>query len=66
MFNNPKRLIIIGFFLVLFGAVMPWFLVLGFVKSTFIVNFLTYGASVTGLFLGLMGAAMWGVTRKKD
>lgn len=63
---SPKRLIFIGFLLVLFGAVMPWFLVLGYVKSTFWLNFLIYGASVAGLILGVMGAAMWGVTRKKD
>jgi hypothetical protein len=63
---TPKRLIIIGFFLVLFGAAMPWFLILGYVKSTFLLNFLIYGASVAGLIMGVMGAAMWSATKKKD
>ena len=66
MNTTPKRLIIIGFFLVLFGAAMPWFLILGYVKSTFFINFLTYGASVAGLIMGVMGAAMWSATKRKE
>ncbi|MFN2145902.1 MAG: hypothetical protein ACK2T7_11175 [Anaerolineales bacterium] len=63
--SHPKRLILIGFILVLFGAAMPWFLVLKLVESTFWINFLTFGAQVVGLFLGVIGAAMLGVSRKK-
>jgi len=64
--NNPKRIIIIGFFLVLFGAGMPWLMILGYLKSTFWLNFLIYGASVSGLIMGVIGAAMWGARRKQD
>jgi len=64
--SHPVRLIVIGFLLVLFGAVGPWLMILGFVKSTFFFNFLVYGASVSGLILGIMGAAMLGKFRKKD
>lgn len=63
---NPKRLIIIGFFLVLFGAVVPWLMVLGYLKSTFFLNFLTYGASVSGLVVGILGAAMMSKLKSKD
>ena len=65
MEQNPKRLVIIGFFLVLFGAVMPWLMILGYLKSTLFLNFLTYGASVSGLILGIIGAAMLGKIRKR-
>ncbi|MGD2027777.1 MAG: hypothetical protein PVI99_08175 [Anaerolineales bacterium] len=65
MLQNPKRLIIIGFFLVLVGAVVPWLMILGFLKSTLFLNFLTYGASVSGLILGIIGAAMLGSIRKR-
>lgn len=65
MFNS-KRLIILGFFLVLFGAVGPWLMILGYVKSTFFFNFLVYGSSVSGLILGILGAAMLGKPKKKD
>jgi hypothetical protein len=64
--TNPKRLIIIGFFLVLFGVVAPWLMVLGYVKSTFFLNFLSYGASVSGLILGVIGSAMMSKFRSKD
>lgn len=55
---EPKRLILIGFFLVLFGAVMPWLMVLGYIQNTFFLSFLTYGAQVSGLVVGTIGAAM--------
>jgi membrane associated rhomboid family serine protease len=56
---QPKRLILIGFLLVLFGFVTPFLMVLGVVKSTFALNFISYGASIGGLFMGLFGAAMY-------
>ncbi len=64
--NHPKRLILIGFIFVLFGAVAPWLMVLKVVKSTFFFNFLTYGFSITGLILGIIGAAMLAGPRKED
>ena len=63
--TNPKRLILIGFFLVLFGFIIPWLMILDIVESTFWLSFLTYGAQVSGLILGIMGAAMLAGARKK-
>lgn len=61
-----RRLIIIGFFLVLFGAVLPFLIVLGYVESTFFLNFLAFGASVAGLFLGVLGMASYvGIKRRE-
>jgi hypothetical protein len=54
----PVTTILVGFFLVLLGLVLAWLLVLGILPSTFLLNFLSYAASVTGLFLGLVGAAL--------
>lgn len=55
---TPNRLLIIGLLLVLFGAVMPFLIVLGIVPSTFTLNFLSFAASVAGVFLGILGSAM--------
>jgi hypothetical protein len=33
-------------------------MVLGYVKSTFFLNFLSYAASTVGLILGFIGAAL--------
>lgn len=59
MRTNPKNLIAIGFILVLFGFVAPLLMVVRIIESSFFLNFLSYGASLTGLFLGFIGAAWY-------
>jgi hypothetical protein len=56
---NPLNLIITGFFLVLFGMVMPFLMTLRVIESTFLLNFLSFGCSVAGLFMGMVGAASY-------
>jgi len=55
--EHPKQLIIIAIVLMAFGFIMPFLMVLHVVESTFFMNFLSFGASVLGLFLGLAGIA---------
>lgn len=62
-----NRYIQVGFVLVLAGAVLPFLIILGFIESTFSMNFLAYTASVVGIFLGVIGAAMYvGENRSKQ
>ena len=56
---HPKKIIIIGFFLVLFGFIGPFLMVLEILKSTFILNFISYGASISGLLLGVIGSSAY-------
>jgi hypothetical protein len=56
---HPRNLILIGFVLVLLGFVVPFLMVLQVLESTLLLNFLSYGASVIGLSLGMIGAAMY-------
>lgn len=63
---ESRKIILIGFFLVLFGFVMPFLMVIGVVRSTFFWNFASYGASVLGLLLGVVGAAMYAARKKDD
>lgn len=63
VFRN--RYILIGFFLVLVGAILPFLIVLGLLPSTFFLNFLAYGASTAGLFLGVIGVVMHVDKRRK-
>jgi len=51
--------IVIGFVLVMLGAVLPFLIVLQVIESTFFLNFFAYGASVAGLFLGFIGASLY-------
>jgi len=56
---NPKFLLPVGFVLVLFGAVAPFLMVMGVLESTFFMNFLSFGTSIVGLFLGLLGISTY-------
>jgi len=62
---QPKCLILLGFLLVLFGFVAPFLMVLGVLKSTFALNFISHGASVSGLFIGMIGAASYTRTKRR-
>lgn len=55
----PWALILIGFLCVLGGMVLPFLMVLRLLPSTFFLNFFSYGISVLGLFLGLIGASFY-------
>jgi hypothetical protein len=55
----PWGLILIGFVLVLIGVVLPFLMVIRAIPSTFFLNFFAYGASLTGLFLGIIGASTY-------
>jgi len=59
--NSPRYVIyiLIGFLLVLLGAVLPFLIVMQVIESTFFLNFLAYGASMVGLVLGLIGATLY-------
>ncbi len=57
--SRPLTLILIGFVLVLLGAVLPFLIVLGLLPSTWPLNFGSFVASVAGLFLGVIGSAMY-------
>ena len=63
---KPLKLIFIGFLLVLLGAVLPFLMVIRVLEASFLLTFLAYGASVGGLFVGLLGAASYvGNVRKR-
>ncbi|GAB4540487.1 MAG: hypothetical protein Fur002_07270 [Anaerolineales bacterium] len=65
--ERPERLLWIAFLMLLFGCVMPFLMVLEIVQSTFFMNFLSFGMSTAGLFLGIIGTAMLRQKqRKKD
>jgi len=60
-----EYLILIGFVMVLLGAILPFLMVMRIITSTFFLNFLSYGMSVAGLFLGLIGSAFFVRYHKK-
>lgn len=52
-----EYLILIGFVMVLLGAILPFLMIMKILESTIFLNFFSYIVSVTGLFLGIVGSA---------
>ncbi|CAG1012687.1 hypothetical protein ANAEL_04476 [Anaerolineales bacterium] len=57
--KNPKALLIVGFFLIVAGVLLPFLMVIHILESTFFLNFFSFAAQVTGLFLGFIGSVMY-------
>ncbi len=55
---QPWHTILLGLILVVIGFILPLLMVLGVLKSTFLLNFIAYMTSVSGLLLGMVGAAL--------
>jgi len=63
--RSPWSLIALGFILVMLGCLGPFLMVLHVIPSTFFLNFVSYVASVLGLFLGVLGAALYARSKRK-
>ena len=62
---QPVQIILLGLALMVVGWVLPFLMVLRVFESSFALNFLSYIAQITGLFLGIIGAAMYVRLKKK-
>ena len=65
MMNSPRLLLGLGLFLMILGIVIPFLIVIRVLESTFFLNFFSWGASVAGLFMGIIGVATW-VRKRKE
>ena len=57
--KDPWALIIIGFVLVLVGFVGPLLMVVRVIQPNLLLSLISHGASVGGLFLGMLGGALY-------
>jgi hypothetical protein len=62
--NSPRLLLSLGLTLMLLGIILPFMMLIHLLESTFFLNFFSWGASVSGLFLGVIGVATWVRMRK--
>jgi hypothetical protein len=53
---SPTKLILLGGGLLLLGVVLPLLMVMKILESTYFLNFFAYIVSLSGFFLGLIGA----------
>jgi hypothetical protein len=56
---SGRSIIIIGFLLVLLGFIIPFLMVMKIIESGFFLSFVSFASSTIGMFLGLIGAAMY-------
>jgi len=63
--NSPRLLLSLGLILMVLGIVIPFLILIRALESTFCLNFFSWGASVGGLFLGIIGVATW-VRKRKE
>jgi membrane associated rhomboid family serine protease len=47
------------------GIVLPFLIVIKLLESTFFLNFFSWGASVAGLALGMVGFALYSRNRRE-
>lgn len=62
--NSPGFLLGLGLLLMVLGIVLPFLIVIKVLESTFFLNFFSWGASVGGLSLGMIGFAMYSRNRR--
>ena len=62
---TPVQILWLAFALVFTGWVISIFIVLKFLPSTFLLNFLAYGASMAGVLMGITGVALYNRARRK-
>jgi hypothetical protein len=60
---TPLQLIVIAAVLLVLGAVLPFLMVIRLIEPSFALSFFSYGASLVGLVMGLIGIAQYGRRR---
>ena len=65
MIKSPRFMVGLGLVLMLLGIILPFLILIKVLESTFFLNFFAYGASVGGLFLGIIGVSYWVRIRKE-
>ena len=63
---SPRLLMTTGVIFMLMGIILPYLMIIHVLTSTFFLNFLTWGISMTGLALGTIGFGMSVRLRKDD
>jgi hypothetical protein len=66
MMSSPRLLFSLGLALLFIGWIVPLLIIMRVIPSTFFLNFLSWGLSVAGLFLGFIGGALWVRLNRED
>jgi hypothetical protein len=62
---NPQVIFGIGFALLLVGLILPMLMVIHILESTYLLNFVAYASSFSGLMLGIIGSVSYTIRHRK-
>jgi type IV secretory pathway TrbL component len=62
---QPNKLLIVAFVLLLIGVVLPFLMVIKIIENSFLISFISYASSISGMVIGSIGAMMLSVSRRK-
>jgi hypothetical protein len=62
---GPKRLMWIGFAMMILGIVFPILMIMRILKSTIFLNFLSFFLSLVGLIIGMAGTGLYAAIHRK-
>ncbi len=62
--TSPLRLMFYGFLLLLLGFLLAFAMVIKIIEAGFLLSFISYGASLSGLIIGMYGAASFAKSRR--
>lgn len=62
---SPFKMMLLGTALLLLGVLLPLLMVIKIFPSTLWLSFLSYTASVVGMFVGLIGALTYSRNKKR-
>ena len=61
---GPLGMIVLGGILAVAGVLLPLFMILGMIQTSFLWSFVAYGASFAGVMLGVVGSALYVRSRR--
>ena len=62
---SPFKMMLLGTALLVLGVLLPLLMVIKILPSTLWLSFLSYTASVVGMFVGLIGALTYSRNKKR-
>jgi len=62
---SPFKMMLLGTALLVLGVLLPLLMVIKILPSTLWLSFLSYTASVVGMFVGLIGALTYARNKKR-
>lgn len=63
--RNPVVMMIVGTLLMILGVILPLLMVIQVVRSTFLLSFFSYGASLAGMVIAFLGLFTYISVRRK-